>query len=315
MVTGLWRHVLRRGRHPWTATGGGALSYVQEFLDNERCFYVTQAMTPSNGFKIRGRELSAHFHLLLFNSNCQSKKVATSQCFNNPPTPVSSGGAGGGTVQQIGGLKTYVTGPNDSKLAVLLISDIFGYEAPNLRKLADRVAAVGFLVVVPDFFYGDPVKVDDPNFDREAWKRRHVPGKGCEDARSVIAELRSRGVSCIGAAGFCWGGVVVVKLAKFDDIQAGVVLHPGHLSIDDIHKVKVPLSILGAEIDHASPPEQLKQFGEILAAKSGIDSYVKIFPGVSHGWSVRYNLEDESAVKSAEEAQSDMLDWFVKYVK
>jgi carboxymethylenebutenolidase len=29
---------------------------------------------------------------------------------------------------------------------------------------------------------------------------------------------------------------------------------------------------------------------------------------------VRYNLEDESAVKSAEEAHLDMLNWFTKYV-
>ena len=32
-------------------------------------------------------------------------------------------------------------------------------------------------------------------------------------------------------------------------------------------EVKVPIAFLGAEFDHASPPEQLKQFGEILSAK------------------------------------------------
>ena len=46
-----------------------------------------------------------------------------------------------------------------------------------------------------------------------------------------------------------------------------------------------------------------------------VDGFVKIFPGVSHGWTLRYNLEDAGAVKCAEEAHQDMLGWFFKYVK
>lgn len=45
-----------------------------------------------------------------------------------------------------------------------------------------------------------------------------------------------------------------------------------------------------------------------------ISCSVKIFPGVAHGWSVRYNDDDENAVKSATEAFQDMLDWFVKHL-
>lgn len=42
---------------------------------------------------------------------------------------------------------------------------------------------------------------------------------------------------------------------------------------------------------------------------------MKIFPGVAHGWTVRYSVEDEWGVKSAEEAHGDMLNWFSKYMK
>ncbi|CAL5413291.1 unnamed protein product [Camellia sinensis] len=244
---------------------------------------------------------------------CIELEMATSQCFENPQSLSSTRGSG--NLQEIGGLKTYVTGPQDSKLAILLISDVFGYEAPNLRKLANKVAAEGFLVVVPDFFYGEPFNLNNPNMDRESWRKAHGVDKGFEDAKPVISALRSKGVTSIGAAGFCWGGVVVVKLARTDEIQAAVVLHPGRITEDEIKEVKCPISILGAEIDQVSPPEQLKQFGEILSAKPGIDSFVKIFPGVSHGWSVRYDIGNESAVKSAEESHGDMLSWFKKYVK
>lgn len=39
------------------------------------------------------------------------------------------------------------------------------------RKIADKVAASGFLVVVPDFFYGDPAI--NPDFDRQIWLKAH----------------------------------------------------------------------------------------------------------------------------------------------
>ncbi|CAK7355134.1 unnamed protein product [Dovyalis caffra] len=238
--------------------------------------------------------------------------MSSSQCFENPPKLNPDYGVG--TVQEFGGLKTYVTGPSDSKLAILFISDAFGYEAPNLRKLADKVAAAGFFVVVPDFFYGDPANLSKPNFDREAWKNAHPTDKGHEDAKLVIAALKSQGVNSIGAAGFCWGGNVAVKLASSNDIQAAVILHPGKLTIDEIKEVKIPISFLGAENDHIFPAEHLKEFGEFLSAKSQFDSHVKIFPGVGHGWTVRYNVEDEPAVKIAEEAHRDMLHWFTKFV-
>ncbi|KAL7171479.1 hypothetical protein ACSBR2_036185 [Camellia fascicularis] len=67
-----------------------------------------------------------------------------------------------------------------------------GYEAPNLRKLADKVTAEGFLVVVPDFFYGEPLDLNNPNNDRESWRKAHGVDKGFEDAKPVISALQSK---------------------------------------------------------------------------------------------------------------------------
>ncbi|KAI9196697.1 hypothetical protein LWI28_026189 [Acer negundo] len=178
------------------------------------------------------------------------------------------------------------SGGGESTLAVFLISDVFGYEAPNLRKLADKIAAAGF--------YAD---------------------KGAEDAKPVIEALKSKGISAIGAVGFCWGAKVVVQLAKREVIQAAVLCHPSFVSVDDIKGVEVPIAVLGAEIDHMSPPSLLKQFEEVITANSEVDGYVKIFPKVEHGWTVRYDVGDEAAVKPAEEAHQNMLEWFAKYVK
>ncbi|CAN4113487.1 unnamed protein product [Withania somnifera] len=233
------------------------------------------------------------------------------QCLKNPPTLNSSSGLG--NLQQIGGLSSYVTGPVDSKLAILLISDVFGYEAPLLRSLADKVAAAGYLVVVPDFFYGEPLNRE--KHDSQTWLKAHDTDKGCEDAKAVVESLKSKGVSAIGVAGFCWGGMVVSKLAKYGTIGAAVILHPGPITVDEINEVKVPTAILAAEQDPIFPPEQAKLLGDALSKKSEIESFVKIFPGVEHGWTVRYNVDNEVVVKAAEEAHSDMLNWFTKFIK
>ncbi|KAB1214180.1 hypothetical protein CJ030_MR5G027205 [Morella rubra] len=235
------------------------------------------------------------------------------QCCSNPPT--LNPNAGGGHVEQLGGFSSYVSGSTDSKLAVLLVSDIFGYENPKLRKLADKVAAAGFYVVVPDFLHGDPYVPENAERPLPDWLKDHGADKAFEEAKPVIEAVKSKGVSAVGAAGFCWGAKVVVELAKSELIQAAVLLHPSFVTLDDIKVVKVPIAVLGAEIDKISPPEVLKQFEEVLAAKPEVDGYVKIFPKVAHGWTVRYRDEDEAAVKSAEEAHQNLLEWFVKYVK
>ncbi|GFP98105.1 endo-1 3, partial [Phtheirospermum japonicum] len=100
---------------------------------------------------------------------------------------------------------------------------------------------------------------------------------------------------------------VVVELNKSGLIEAGVLLHPSFITVDDTKDIKAPLAILGAEIDKVSPPELVKKFEEILSSKPEVASFVKIFPGVVHGWSMRYKSDDEKSVKSAEESHQDML--------
>ncbi|CAN4093183.1 unnamed protein product [Withania somnifera] len=231
------------------------------------------------------------------------------QCCENPPTLNSS--SGNGSVLQLGGFNTYVSGPSTSKLVILFVSDIYGYEAPNLRKLADKVAAAGYYVVVPDFFNGDYYNQEK---SLSIWFESYKPDKGFEDAKQIVAALKDKGISAIGAAGFCWGAKVVVDLAKSDNIQAAVLLHPSLVKVDDFKEVKPPIAILAAEIDKFCPPELIKQYEKILSSKPEVDKFVKIFPGVKHGWTVRYDVEDKEAVQHAEEAHRDLLGWFTKHV-
>ena len=66
-----------------------------------------------------------------------------------------------GTVAPLGGCSTYWAKPEaPTDKAVVLCTDIFGYELPNIRLMADMLCReTGFLIVVPDVFDGDAMPV------------------------------------------------------------------------------------------------------------------------------------------------------------
>ncbi|KAF5787771.1 putative dienelactone hydrolase, alpha/Beta hydrolase [Helianthus annuus] len=232
------------------------------------------------------------------------------KCCQNPPA-ISSGEEDGGEVLQIASLSSYVSGNPDSITAIILVSDIFGFEAPKLRQLADKVAAAGYYVLVPDFLFGD---YWTPETQLDDWTKKHAPEQTVEFAKPVVEALKEKGISKIGSAGFCWGAKAVVDLAKEAEIQVAALLHPNFVTLDDIKGVKVPIAILGAEFDEFSPPELIKEFEAALIVNE-VYHFVKIYPGVGHGWAIRYNDDNPTEVKSAKEAQQDLVDWFGKAFK
>jgi hypothetical protein len=53
----------------------------------------------------------------------------------------------------LAGNKTYLTGPEDSDAAIIIIHDLFGWTFPNLRLLADHYAReVNAAVYIPDLW-------------------------------------------------------------------------------------------------------------------------------------------------------------------
>ncbi|CAN6726324.1 unnamed protein product [Malus baccata var. baccata] len=193
----------------------------------------------------------------------------------------------------------------------------------------NKLAATGFFFAVPDFFYGDPFELGEDGFAAlPGWIKHHAPldcasivemfrtskqDEAFEDAKPVLEALRSKGASkfnfnlwenvSVDIESFVlFSAKVVVELSKHDYIKAASLCRPSFVTLDDIKAVKVPTQILGAEIDGTSPPELVKQFEEALAARS---------EKVEHGWTTRYNVEDEAACKAAEEAYEDLMEWFL----
>nr|CAB3482536.1 unnamed protein product [Digitaria exilis] len=131
-------------------------------------------------------------------------RADTPQCIDHAPVfphPIREAGV---LVKGLpGGYRAYVTGPASSCRAIVIATDVYGFEAPLLRQIADKVGEAGYYVVVPDFFNGD--YADKTNKTLVEWLEAHSPVNAAEDAKPLFAALKKEGKS-IGVGGYCWGG-------------------------------------------------------------------------------------------------------------
>ncbi|KAG6547877.1 hypothetical protein Mapa_010697 [Marchantia paleacea] len=242
--------------------------------------------------------------------------MAPGDCCVPPPRSTYEGS---GVQENWDGVDIYASGSPTSSSAIVFICDIYGYEVPQTRNLADKLGATGHYVVVPDFFNKEYFHSPNPENLYEglpAWLERHP--QAIERASKVIDILLSKGVKKVGVMGNCWGAKITISLLFGDKgASAAVMNHPSFLTHDEMKAVKVPLAILAAGIDFITPPELAKEFAEILTKNPeiGDKSYVKIFEGVEHGWTTRYDTDDKTARQRAEEAHKEAITFFSKHLQ
>uniref|UniRef100_A0A8C8ZLI0 Carboxymethylenebutenolidase homolog n=1 Tax=Prolemur simus TaxID=1328070 RepID=A0A8C8ZLI0_PROSS len=226
---------------------------------------------------------------------------------------------GMGCEVQVEHIKAYVTkSPVAAGKAVIVIQDIFGWQLPNTRYMADMIAGNGYITIVPDFFVGQ--EPWDPSADRSTFSEWLKTKNAQKIDKEVDAVLRYLKQEChaqkIGVVGFCWGGIAVHHLMmKYSEFRAGVSVYGIVKDSEDVYNLKNPTLFIFAENDAVIPLEQVSLLTQKLKEHCKVAYQIKTFSGQTHGFVHRKREDCSPADKPyIDEARRNLLEWLSKYI-
>jgi carboxymethylenebutenolidase len=180
--------------------------------------------------------------------------------------------------------------------AVLLYMDAYGLR-PQIERMAERIAAEGYVVVAPNVFYRDheaSLGTRDFAVLREYMKAL-TPDAVDRDARAYLDFLAVRDDVAdgpVGVTGYCMGGRLALLTAGrlSERVAAAASFHGGNLASEapeSPHRVagsiRAEVYVAHADQDRSMPPEQMERLEEALA---GVTHRSELYEGARHGFTM-----------------------------
>lgn len=157
------------------------------------------------------------------------------------------------------------------------------------RKRARMLARLGYTALAVDM-YGEGKQAEHPD---DAEKYAGEIAKNMDMARArfiaaleVLRQHKSGDPDRIAAIGYCFGGSVVLQMARSGLDLDGVVSFHGGLSTSEPAqpgKVRAKILVFRGEADKLVPEEQVERFQEEMR-KAGADFRIVSYPGAMHSF-------------------------------
>lgn len=217
-----------------------------------------------------------------------------------------------------------LTGPRGAKKALLCVYDIFGLHSHTLQG-ADRLTALmpDTLILVPDFFKGEPASPDWIPADTEEKKQRLTtfmatkadPEPNLRTLLSLTAAAQAEfgSVRFWGVYGLCWGGKLSALVSGPNTpFLASGTAHPGRLDVADAKALTIPYICLFSKQD--GDEATVSAYTETLAKSP--TNYVEKYGTMHHGWmGARANLSDKDNIAEYERGYQKFADFYNEHLK
>jgi carboxymethylenebutenolidase len=205
----------------------------------------------------------------------------------------------------------YLSEPEGTPRAgVVVIQEWWGLN-DDIRGIADRFAAEGYLALAPDLYDGKVSTEPDEALKLAQALERDIAAQVIDAA---IGWLKAEhGVAKVGCVGFCMGGGLTLATAMrpTSNVDAVHVFYGGGMPpAEQISAITVPvMGSYGAE-DQGIPVDQVETLRTALESR-GLPSDVKLYDGAGHSV---FNAGEAFHEASSVDAWGRTLEWFGEYI-
>jgi dienelactone hydrolase len=184
------------------------------------------------------------------------------------------------------------------------------------RKRADMLAELGYVALAVDM-YGEGKVVDTPKeagaLSGEAGKNMDVSEKRFAAARALLARQPDVDAGRIAAIGYCFGGRIVLEMARRGSDLVGVVSFHGSLGTSAPAKpgaIKGKLLVLNGAADPFVKPDQIDAFKKEMQAAGVTYTFID-YPGAVHAFTSPAATENGKKfnLPLAYDADADQKSW------
>jgi carboxymethylenebutenolidase len=227
-------------------------------------------------------------------------------------------------------ITAYVAGKENNRAGIILIHEVWGLNK-NIRSLADRLAAQGYLVLAPDLISqtGITEKMDqsilaeaaNPATHDEAQKKMRAimtPIRSEEFGSETIEQLKicfnylrqEYDLKKIAVMGFCFGGTYSYSLAVNEPTLAAALPFYGHApeKEEELAKISCPIVAFYGENDTALVQDLPRL--QISMKKLNKDFRFKMYPNTGHAF-----MNDTNPTTYNKEAADDAWREALQFLK
>jgi dienelactone hydrolase len=163
---------------------------------------------------------------------------------------------------------------------------------PNVKLLADKFAASGYLTILPNLFESDPFPDPPPaNFDLQKWLKEGAGGRGhLLDTVDLIVEKTIDWMRNEKRYQKTWsltGMEYVVRYLRPLFIDVGFIAHPTNTTASEVSAITRPLPIAAAENGPGFAIEKRYETEDLRKNTSKVEYQISIYSKVEHGFAVR----------------------------